>query len=314
MKESLVVGVVAPSGYVLDPSALHRVETTFAARGHRVVVDDAVHLRLQRFAGSDAERIESLHRMFRRSDVDLVIAARGGYGLSRMLDQIDFALLAESGKPFIGHSDCTALQLALLARTGAPSLAGPTACYDFGGDSVSAFTEHHFWSAIAGPAYTIAVDAPRQPKCSANGTLWGGNLCTVSHLIGTPWMPVIDGGILFVEDVYEHPYRIERMLLQLHYAGVLDRQAAIMLGDFSGYKLQDNDGGYDLTTVIDYIRSRTRTPVLTGLPFGHTRDKVTIPIGGTGYLTSSGGGWQLVCSHAADAWPRLRQPVALAAV
>lgn len=305
MKHALVIGIVAPSGYVIDPGALARVEAYFAGLGHRVVIDDAALLRWQRFAGSDAERLDSLHRMFRRDDVDMVIAARGGYGLSRMLDAIDYRLLAESGKPFVGHSDCSALQLALWAQTQAPSLAGPTACYDFGSESVSEFTAGHFWAALSQPVHRIAIDAPGQPRCTASGTLWGGNLCTLTHLVGSRWLPVIDGGILFVEDVYEHPYRVERMLLQLHNAGVLDRQSAILLGDFSGYKLQDNDGGYNLATAIDFIRGRTRTPVLTGLPFGHIRDKVSLPIGGAGKLTSSGNGWELEVIRPANRWPRL---------
>ena len=293
MKDALVIGIVTPSGYVLDPAALGRVEAYFAGLGHRVVIDDAALLRRQRFAGSDAERIDSLHRMFRRDEVDVVIAARGGYGLSRMLEAIDYRLLAESGKPFVGHSDCSALQLALWAQTRAPSVAGPTACFDFGSESVSEFTARHFWAALSRPEYRIRVDALGQPRCVAEGMLWGGNLCTLTHLVGSRWFPEIEGGILFVEDVYEHPYRIERMLLQLHNAGVLDRQSAILLGDFSGYKLQDNDGGYDLAAAIDFIRGRTRTPVLTGLPFGHIRDKVSLPIGGAGRLTSAGDGWEL---------------------
>ncbi|MEP7083472.1 MAG: LD-carboxypeptidase [Betaproteobacteria bacterium] len=315
MKEALVVGIVAPSGYVMDPAALTRVDAYFAGLGHRVIVDEAATLRWQRFAGTDAERIDSLHRMFRRDDVDIVIAARGGYGLSRLLEAVDYRLLAESGKPFIGHSDCSALQLALWAQTQAPSLAGPTACYDFGSETVSGFTERSFWAALSQPSYTIALAARdtgdrdnggEQPRCSARGMLWGGNLRTLTHLLGSPWFPRIDGGILFVEDVSEHPYRIERMLLQLHHAGVLDRQAAILLGDFSGYKLQDNDGGYDFAAAIDFIRTRTRTPILSGLQFGHVRDKLTLPIGGEGILTSNDGQCALEIVRPAGRWQRLQ--------
>jgi muramoyltetrapeptide carboxypeptidase len=306
MKEALGIGIVAPSGYVTDLDSLHRVEIYFAAKGHRVVVDAAARLRVQRFAGTDAERIDSLHRMFRRDDIDLVMAARGGYGLSRILEGIDYALLARSGKLFVGHSDCTALQLALWARTSTSSLAGPTACFDFGGETVSEFTARNFWAALSQPSHRIAVSAPGQPRCAATGMLWGGNLRTLTHLVGTPWFPAIDGGILFLEDVGEHPYRVERMLLQLHHAGVLDRQAAILLGDFSGYRLQDNDGGYDLAAAIEYMRGKTRTPLFTGLPFGHVRDKVSLPIGGTGSVASGGDGWELAVTHPDGPWRGLR--------
>jgi len=128
----------------------------------------------------------------------------------------------------------------------------------------------------------------------------------VTHLLGTPYFPEIDGGILFLEDVFEHPYRIERMLLQLLHAGVLDAQAAILLGDFSAYKLLDNDGGYDLDAAIDAIRERTRTPILAGLPFGHIRDKVSLPIGGMGQLECDGERWTLDVTHPGGPWQRLQ--------
>jgi muramoyltetrapeptide carboxypeptidase len=308
VKSHLVIGIVAPSGFVADPATLDRASAYFAARGHRAIVDPAARLREQRFAGSDAERLASLQRMAARDDVDIVMAARGGYGLSRILGEIDYGLLARSNKLIAGHSDCTALLLALWQRTRTPSLAGPTACFDFGGDDVSAFTEAHFWAAIGQPHHSIAVEAAAtaQPVCTATGMLWGGNLAMVTHLVGTPFFPDVDGGILFVEDVAEHPYRIERMLLQLHYAGVLDAQAAILIGDVSGYRLQDNDGGYDLAAAIAAIRARTKTPILTGLPYGHVRDKISLPIGGIGHVQSDGRRWTLDMTHPGGPWQRLQ--------
>jgi len=305
VKSALVIGIVSPSGYVVDVSALDRAAAYFEARGHRVIVDEAARNRQQRFAGSDAERLASLHRMARRDDVDLIIAARGGYGLSRLLADIDYTMLAQANKLFVGHSDCMALQLAMWAATRTPSLAGPTACFDFGGDTVSAFTESNFWAALSLPHHAITVAAAEQPSCSATGTIWGGNLAMVASLLGTPYFPQVEGGILFLEDIAEHPYRIERMLLQLHYAGVLDRQAAILIGDMSGYKLQDNDGGYDLPDALDTIRRRTHTPILTGLPFGHVVDKVSLPIGGIGRLDCDGRQWTLDATHPAGPWQRL---------
>ncbi len=112
------------------------------------------------------------------------------------------------------------------------------------------------------------------------GTLWGGNLAIVAHLCGTPHFPSVEGGILFLEDVGETPYRIERMIYQLHHAGVLARQRAILLGQFTEYVLSANDGGYDMDTAVAHVRSVCRTPVFTGLPFGHVPDKLTLPVGG----------------------------------
>jgi muramoyltetrapeptide carboxypeptidase len=312
------IGIVAPSGYVVDVPALARAVHWFRANDIHVVVDDSVYERDTRFAGADAERIASLHRMFARDDIDIVMAARGGYGLARLLDHIDYDLIARSRKIFCGHSDCTALQMAMLAQHRTPSLAGPTACHDFGPDpavGVSEFTRRHWRAALAGDPHRIDVVEPtNQPSCDVSGLLWGGNLCTLVHLIGTPYLPVIDGGILFIEDVYEHPYRVERMLLQLHYAGVLDAQRAILLGAFNGYRLLDSDNGYDLASAIELICTKTSTPILTGLPFGHIRDKVSLAVGGLaevrcdGAGTGSGGGWSLTVTPPEVPWLRLRQP------
>jgi muramoyltetrapeptide carboxypeptidase len=308
MRDSLVIAIVAPTGYVADPESLDLAAARLTEQGHRVVIDDAARLRHQRFAGTDDERLAGLHRMIAREDVDLILAARGGYGLSRLLGRIEYERIARSGKLVVGHSDCTALLLALWARTRTPSLAGPTACFDFGGESVSDFTLREFWSALREPHRTIEGEGARgdsEPRCAVSGTLWGGNLAMLSSLVGTPYLPDVDGGILFLEDVAEHPYRIERMLLHLHHAGILDAQSAILLGDFSGYRLQDNDGGYDLGAAIDTIRGFTRAPVLTGLRYGHVRDKVSLPIGGVGQLECDGRRWTLGVTHPGGPWQRV---------
>src|SRR5207249_695640 len=151
----------------------------------------------------------------------IVMALRGGYGLSRLLPALDLALMAQSGKLFVGHSDFTALQMALLAQTGRISFAGPMLCSDFGAEALSDFTMQHFWHCLSSDACTIEMQAEGNPAVNVAGTLWGGNLAILNHLIGTPYLPQPKDGILFIEDINEHPYRVERMLLQLLHAGVL---------------------------------------------------------------------------------------------
>jgi muramoyltetrapeptide carboxypeptidase len=111
------------------------------------------------------------------------------------------------------------------------------------------------------------------------GTLWGGNLAMLASLAGTRWMPRIEGGLLFVEDIAEHPYRVERMLLQLLHAGVLDRQRALLLGEFTGWRPAPHDQGFDLATVADYISQRAGLPVIAGLPFGHVPRRAVLGVG-----------------------------------
>lgn len=290
------IAIVAPSGYAVDTPAYERGLQRLRDLGHIVHDFSAGKSRHQRFAATDAQRIAQLHEAAAHPGVELVIALRGGYGLSRLLPELDFSLLANSGKLFVGHSDFTALQMGLLAQ-GAASLAGPMICDDFSRADVSEFTHRHFWQAVSERSFSVDISAAGNPSIDCEGRLWGGNLAMLTHLAGTPWMPQINGGILFVEDINEHPYRVERMLQQLLYAGVLARQQAILLGDFSGYKLTDYDNGYDFQRMVDYLRGRLGIPVLTGLPFGHVLDKLTLPVGGHCKLTSTATGFSLALSR-----------------
>ncbi len=296
MTRPLTIAVVAPSGYAVDPAAFARGLERLRALGHTVKDFSAACSRYQRFAANDADRLAQIHAAARDPEVELVIALRGGYGLSRLLPDIDFDLIARSGQRWVGHSDFTALQMGMLATAGAGSFAGPMICDDFSRDQTSAFTHAHFWRCLSQPRCRIDVSASGNPTLNLQGRLWGGNLAMLCHLAGTRWMPEVDSGILFVEDVNEHPYRIERMLLQLAHAGVLEKQQALVLGDFSGYKLGDYDNGYDFAAMLDYLRGRLGLPVLQGLPFGHVRDKVTLPVGAECVLESGEGGFSLELS------------------
>ena len=160
------------------------------------------------------------------------------------------------------------------------TFAGPLAAYDFGAEAPSAFTLEHCWGLLLGSEHVARFPLDGPSSFEAEGMLWGGNLSLVAHLAGTSYFPRIDGGILFLEDVGEHPYRIERMLYQLHHAGVLCRQRAVLLGEFSDYEPGANDNGYDLAAMIEHCRSAFDVPIFTGLPFGHCRDKLTLPVGG----------------------------------
>lgn len=281
------VAVVAPSGYAPDERAYVRGIERLRERGCVVHEYYDPARRHQRFGASDEERVRQLHAAARDPEVQIVMALRGGYGLSRILPAIDLPLLAGSGKLFVGHSDFTALHMALLAQHDTPSFAGPMVCIDFSRDDPSAFTLDQFQACLSGPVHAVRFTGEGNPEADVTGVLWGGNLSMLVHLIGTPWMPRIEGGILFIEDVNEHPYRIERMLLQMEYAGLLE-QRAIVFGDFSAYALNEYDNGYSFESMLDYLRGRLRAPILTGLPFGHTRDKATLAVGSTARLISDG--------------------------
>ena len=196
--------------------------------------------------------------------------------------------LSVPGTRWVGHSDLTGLQIGLLAHTGAASWAGPMATDDFGrdlGNDAGALEDYEitrdtFVEAMTGELEAVGFRTePGFDGLEARGRLWGGNLAVVQSLLGTPHFPKIKGGVLFLEDINEHPYRIERTLLQLHQAGILDQQKAILLGTFNGFTKSPLDRGYNLKTVVAYLRTLTSAPILTGLPFGHVPTKVCLPLG-----------------------------------
>src|SRR5699024_2505007 len=272
--------LISPSGAVADASAIEQACAHLAALGFPPTVDMDALARHQRFAGTDSQRLRAIERALAQP-ADIIMATRGGYGLSRLLPRIDWKAVADSGKRFVGHSDFTAFNLALLAKTGTVSYAGPTAVFDFGDDVLDDLTPDLFAEMMRNELEILSFESPGSDKIDARGVLWGGNLAMVASLVGTRYMPDISGGILFLEDIGEHPYRVERMLSQLWHAGILQRQCAILLGHFTEFQLASHDNGYDLSCVVDWIRATVKVPVILGLPYGHVKTKATLPIGQT---------------------------------
>lgn len=297
-----------PAGVLSTAGPLRLAVKRLKNLGFDVLVDEAALARNQRFGGDDATRLAALHRVASQTP-SVALATRGGYGLTRLLDRIDWTLMARSverGTRWVGYSDMTALQMGLLAHAKAASWAGPLGCDDFGREVLDEVTPECFVEAMTGALEAVGFRTEAGfDGLEASGLLWGGNLCVLNSLLGTPHWPKIKGGLLFLEEVNEHPYRVERSLLQLHQAGVLDAQKAILLGDVSGFRKSPLDRGYSLKTVIAYLRSVTKTPILTGLPFGHVPTKVCLPVGEKVRLAVQGRdvfiGWSTPHDHLHDA-------------
>jgi muramoyltetrapeptide carboxypeptidase len=301
--------IYSPSGAVRDKAAFRRGLARLKAAGHEVEVDEAALASHQRFAGDDATRLAAIHRAA-ASGADVALISRGGYGLTRILPGIRYPALrraVERGTRFVGLSDFTALQSALMARTGSVSWSGPALGEDFGteaepddimlacfDDLLDGSGEGTGWRLTA---RDIEATSPRRLAGIHDAVLWGGNLSVLVSLLGTPYLAPPDGGVLFLEDVNEHPFRIERMLTQLLHAGVLARQKAILLGQFTRYQAVPHDRGFKLQTVVDWLRAQVRVPVLTGLPFGHVPTKVLLPVGARVELALSGREAFLVWGH-----------------
>ncbi len=278
--------IYSPAGVIAQGSQLKRAAKRLGHLGFEVSLDEAALLKHQRFAGDDDTRLAAIHRVARAAP-GVALASRGGYGLSRLLDRIDWKLLAHSvehGTRWVGMSDLTALQLGLLAHTKTPSWSGPVAYDDFGRTDaeggVDDVTQDCFTEAMSGALEAVGFRSEAGfDGLGVAGTLWGGNLAMVCSLLGTPHFPRIKGGILFLEDVAEQPFRVERMLMQLQMAGVLDAQKAVVLGEFSAWRKTPADRGYNLKSTVTALRAATKTPILTGLPFGHVPTKVCLPVG-----------------------------------
>lgn len=284
------IAIFSPSGVILEPQRLRLAEKELEVLGWQVHIDEDARQRFLRFAGTDEIRLAATHRVA-QGDADVIMASRGGYGLSRLLDRLDWDLIAQSvfqGKQWVGHSDFTALSLGLLAHTGAPSWAGPMALADFGRidapavtvDGVNRLMSETFLQCMQGALAGVQFQADQNyGDMQVSGVLWGSNLSMLCSMIGTPHFPNIKEGILFLEDVNERPYCVERMLLQLHQSGILARQKAVILGDFGPWHTGVADQGYRFKDVIAYLESIYDGLVITGLPFGHVEKKLTLPIG-----------------------------------
>lgn len=305
------IHLIAPSGASPDTRSPLAGINWLKQQGIEVLNTACVERIEQRFAGTDAERLTEINQLAKLSPEIAVVAMRGGYGLHRLLPNIEWDAIAKaikSGLQICGHSDFTVFQLGLLAKTGAVTLAGPMLNFDFAcqgeqGVTPNALMWAHFQKAIQERQLDCAIQANqaflRQSGAGqASGMLWGGNLTILTGLVGTPYLPSKEqtqGGILFLEDVNEHPYRIERMLMQLLDAGILSNQSAILLGGFSAYRLHDHDRGYSLDSAIEAIRKRLpdNIPILTDLPFGHQAEKLTLPVGAQAHIQYDASGFTI---------------------
>jgi muramoyltetrapeptide carboxypeptidase len=285
----------SPSGVTLRAAPVRLAARRLAALGFDACLDADALRRHQRFAGDDDTRLAALHRVAQQAPA-IAMATRGGYGLTRLLDRIDWPLLAQSaeaGTRWVGLSDITALHLGLLAHGVGGGWAGPTASEDFGradaDGGVDDVTAACFCEAMSGELEAVGWRTEAGfDGLDLRGRLWGGNLAVLLSLLGTPHWPRIQGGVLFLEDVNEQPYRVERMLLQLQQAGVLGAQKAVLLGHFTVHTRSPLDRGFSLRTVAAHLRTLVQTPILTGLPFGHVQPKVTLPVGARVQLAVQG--------------------------
>jgi muramoyltetrapeptide carboxypeptidase len=283
------VAVVAPAGPVLERDDLTRAESLCRALDYEPVMGSHAGNRYGYLAGSDDQRLTDLNAALKDPAIDAVWCLRGGYGATRIIDRVDFEALARWPKPLIGYSDITALLNAAVRLAEVVTFHGPVARA-----SMPAFSRWHFERvlACAEPAGRLGripdrpdVLVPQENRIVtlrpgiAEGPLVGGNLSLLQCLIGTPWALELEGAILFLEDVGEDLYRVDRMLAHLRAAGALVGLAGVLVGRFTELKRHTGDGALGFDEVLSSYLLPLGVPVAYGFPVGHIQDQWTLPLG-----------------------------------
>ncbi len=287
LKQGDTVGVIAPASS-LSAAEFDKALQNMVDLGFKTKVGKYARSKNGFLAGTDKERLEDLHWAFSDAEIDAVWCVRGGYGVSRLLPDVDFNLIKKNPKIFIGYSDITALHLAISQNCGLVTFHGPVAASTY-----SDYPKKHAVNVLMNPSapYKIELSPDNQAKESnlfktevitkgkAKGKLIGGNLSLLSAMAGTPFgLQNLKGKLLFMEDVGEQPYRIDRMLTQLRQSVDLRQLAGIALGVFEDC----NPKTTDTQSLIEVIKDRLGDlgiPVIYGLSFGHIRDQFTLPVG-----------------------------------
>ncbi len=282
LRPGATIAVVAPGSAPRDPAKLEAGIAHLEARGYHVARARPAYAPRGYLSGPDAERLAELNGALRDPQIDALFCARGGYGCLRLLPGLDYAAARAHPKLLVGYSDITALHLALYARAGWPGLSGPMVAVEW--HAIDADTERLFWPLAKGAAPQPLLGPggealrPERPG-TAEGVLLGGNLSVVTRLVGTPYLPPLEGAILFLEDVGEPPYRIDAMLAHLKLAGVLRRLGGLVLGHFTGWEEKAEPPTLSLHDVLaDYVADLA-CPVASGLAYGHVPRKSTVPLG-----------------------------------
>jgi muramoyltetrapeptide carboxypeptidase len=291
LKPGDTVGLITPATYVCDPDRLELAKRTVQYLGLKYKVGKNVGKRAGYLGGSIQDRVDDLHAMFSDPEVKAVFCVRGGYGSAMLLDKIDFQLIRKNPKIFTGYSDITALHLGMQHSAGLVSLHGPTALSRF-----SDYTLENFKRAVFEPQPLGKLQNPPERNTlrpahmirtlrggKARGPLIGGNLTLISTTLGTPWEIDTAGRILFLEDVEEQPYSMDRMLTQLRLAGKFDQIQGLVIGECAGCVPREFKPSFECTfslgEVLDHILGDLKVPVFSGLTIGHTEDQLTLPLG-----------------------------------
>jgi muramoyltetrapeptide carboxypeptidase len=271
LKQGDTLGICAPSGR-FDAQAMDKGINVLKSMGFNIFVPQDIFKQKRYLAGDDALRADVINRLFSDSEIKAIICARGGYGALRVLSRLDWNIIKQNPKPFIGYSDITALLTAIVNETGVPVIHGPNVVSLASADKD---TLNSFFQALTGGQTSLSVPEGRVIRSGrAEGLLTGGNLATLSHLIGTGFQADFKNVILFFEDIGEPLYKIDRMLTQMKLAGLFDNVRGVISGSFQ------NCADYaDIEELVEEIFDEYQIPVLSGLSAGHGKSNLSLVFG-----------------------------------
>lgn len=286
------IGVVGPSSPMIKERLAKGIRYLQKC-GYRVKLGKHVYDEHGYLAGIDSARAHDVNQMFLDPDVAALFCTRGGYGTPRLLDLVDYQVIRNNPKIFVGYSDVTALQLAIFAKTHVVTYSGPMVAVEMG-KGIHPFTETHFWRITTKPEAGTMLEGYHNPlkrykRGKAEGVLLGGCLSIICTLLGTPFLPDFRNAILFLEDIGEEPYKIDRHLTQLKLAGILDQINGIVLGQFEDCEPKTQGPNLTLEQIIQDLTSDLDIPIVGELPYGHIDEKYTLPIGVQVYVDGENG-------------------------
>lgn len=280
------IGLIAPSGAVRTEGAIERAISETERMGYRVKVGESCGKVYGYLSGTDEVRARDINAMFADDEVRAVVCVRGGYGTMRILDLLDYDLIRANPKIFVGYSDITALHIAMMQRSDLATFHAPMAVSDWSGSPLDEATYNSMMRALASaePMGEL-INAPGyderrtvNPGC-CEGVLVGGNLSLITGLLGTPYELDVTDRILFIEEIGERTYCVDRMLTQMRLSGAFDRCAGVVFGDFRDCPIEYPAFGLSLEEVIRDTVAPCGKPVFTGLQVGHCTPKLSLPHG-----------------------------------
>lgn len=286
LKKGDTIGIISPAGVVRDPKIWDTTIKYFENKGYKVKIAPHAGDKNAYLAGKDKDRLSDLINFFKDEEVKAIICSRGGYGTFRFLEKINWEIIKQNPKIFVGYSDITALLNNFVEKSGIVAFHGPLALSDFGREEINKYTEENFWEILEGKAQIpYNFENTNNYECiiegKTQGELMGGNLTILCGLLGTPYFPDLAGKVLLLEDIGEPLYKIDRMLMQLKLAGVFEKVSGILFGEFTSILESENPDNNKLTPV-DIIKELTEglnIPVGYGFTASHSEQKATLPLG-----------------------------------